>query len=184
MLKCNTSFRTATVKANKLEDDWWYKSNSCRSFCVYGINKTRYCFRVYHFILLKPFNSNRQPHVHRHTIQCQHAINCQMTQQAYPHSLYLVERYACTSAMLQRMHRSCQTEISFLKVKVTMSIKNIKVSVLQALKFFVTKIKEAYGSYIVAAFHCILPTGNGTKCVKYRSINVQQDATIHSLFYL
>ena len=110
-----------------------------------------------------------------------------MTQRAYPHSLYLVERYACTSVMLcmlQHMHRFCQTEIYFLKVKVTLSIKNIKVSVLQALTFFITKIKETYGAYIVAAFHCILPTDKGTKCVKYISINVQQDATKHSLFYL
>jgi len=151
VLQCYSSFCVAAVKANKVEDVWWYKSNSCRSFCVHGINKTWYCFRAYHCILLKPFNSNRQPHVHRHTIQCQRAINCHVTQRAYPHSFYLVKSYACTSAflfVLQHMHQFCQTEISFLKVKVIMSIKNIQVSVLQAHTFFIIKIKETYGAYI------------------------------------
>lgn len=65
-----------------------------------------------------------------------------MTQQAYPHSLYLVKSYACTSAMLcmlQHMHHFWQTEVSFLKVKVIVSVKNIQVSGLGARKFIVTK---------------------------------------------
>ena len=150
---CICEYTHNYIHCINVEDIWWYKFNSCWSFCVHGINKTWYCFKAYRCNLLKPFNSSRQPRVHRHTIQCQHAINCQMTQQAYPHSLYLVKRYACTSVMLcmvQHMHHFCQREIYFLKVKVIMSIKNIQLSVLRAHKFFVTKIKEAYGAYIVS----------------------------------
>jgi len=82
----------------------------------------------------------------------------------------------CTASVKQkylslRSKWPCQSKIS-------------KFRLYKHIHFFVTKIKAAYCAYIVAAFHCILPTGKGIKCVKYMSINVQQDATVHSLFYL